>query len=192
MLGQHETLRFCRTAVEVSAPCLHNIFPQLVFWWWRWWTSNTMLRNLNTIPFPVSPDSSIYDLLYQSKKQNELFRRGDSRFHKDLRQPKIGFVKWSFLRRLHVNLVGWFIYGEYPVSGCVHHVWFPWVNRGFLRWDLKIAGGSAWSVYIHPQQQTSSAILTDRPIRAFLFLEKRFNILGNMFIHIVAELRWEE
>lgn len=39
---------------------------------------------------------------HSHKWQNELFRWG---IFKELRQPKIGFVKWSFFIRIHVNLV---------------------------------------------------------------------------------------
>ncbi len=60
--------------------------------------------------------------------------------------------------RIHVNLVGYFtISGEFPVSVCVHHVCFPYVNRGFVRWDLK-----------------SQALLSDRQVneRLFYFFKK--------------------
>lgn len=51
-----------------------------------------------------------------------------------------------------------------------------------MRWDIKTAGGSAYSVYIHihTHQQTSCAF----PANFILFLKKTFDILGNMLIQL--------
>lgn len=87
----------------------------------------------------------------------------------ELNRLKIGFVKWSFLMRIHVNLVGQFtISGVFPASGLVHYVWFSFL-RGSVRWDL----GLSHSLPSHTHLLTNHVSFSDgHANRHFLLFKK--------------------